>query len=239
MPTAAVQTGEQVQALFDRIAPHYDGLNQTLSLGLHHVWKAMAVGWVDPPRGGQVLDVCCGSGDLAFHLARRVGVTGSVTGLDFSAQLLALAAQRGSLRHPLHHFNWIPGDALALPFEEDSFDGATMGYGLRNVTDIPLALRELWRVLRTGSRVAILDFHRPEVPVLRAFQAFYLQNLVVPLAAQLGAKEDYTYILPSLEGFPTGSQQVSLAQDAGFKSCQFFPLLGGLMGILVAQKQGS
>ncbi len=236
MPTATIQTPEQVRALFDQIAPHYDALNQVLSLGLHQIWKGIAVRWLDPPLGGQMLDLCCGSGDLAFELARRVGRRGSVVGLDFSAQLLAIAERRGSLSYPGHHLRWIQGDALAVPFDPQQFDGLTMGYGLRNLTDMPQAWREMQRVLKPGARAVILDFQRPEDPWLRAFQAFYLQQVVVPMATSLGLKDEYAYILPSLEAFPDGIRLCQLAVEAGFTTAKYLPLSGGLMGLVIAQK---
>ena len=236
MPTASIQTAEQVQALFNQIAPHYDALNQVLSLGLHQVWKGMAVRWLDPPIGGQGLDICCGSGDLAFQLARRVGRQGRVIGLDFSAQLLQIAAQRGSLSYPGHDLRWVQGDALLLPFADQQFDVVTMGYGLRNVTNIPQALSEIYRVLKPSGRAAILDFQIPPDPWLQSFQQAYLDQVVVPFAAQRGLREEYAYIMPSLATFPSGIQQCELASEAGFSSSHFRPLMAGMMGLVIARR---
>ncbi len=236
MPTSSIQTAAQVRDLFDQIAPHYDVLNQVLSLGLHQVWKGMAVGWLDPPVGGQGLDICCGSGDLAFQMARRVGRQGRVIGLDFSAQLLQIAARRGSLSYPGHTLQWVQGDALALPFEDQQFDGVTMGYGLRNVTDIPQALSEIYRVLKPGGRAAILDFQIPPDPWLQSFQEVYLDRVVVPFAAQRGLREEYAYIMASLTTFPSGIQQCELATKAGFSSSHFRPLMAGMMGLVIASR---
>lgn len=224
---------EEIQALFDRIAPHYDSLNDGLSLGLHRIWKKMAVKWCAPPQGGTCLDVCCGSGDLARLLAEAVGATGQVYGLDFAAAQLAIARQRTPANAPI---TWLEGDALALPFDDNQFDGITMGYGLRNVVDIPGALQELYRVLKPGARVAILDFNRPTHPALQAFQRWYLDTLVVPIASQFGLRDDYAYIFPSLERFPTGPEQRELARQAGFGDGVHYAIAHGLMGVLVATK---
>ncbi|TVQ56918.1 MAG: bifunctional demethylmenaquinone methyltransferase/2-methoxy-6-polyprenyl-1,4-benzoquinol methylase UbiE [Spirulina sp. DLM2.Bin59] len=230
-----VQTPEAdaVQALFNRIAPVYDDLNHQLSWGLHRVWKKMAVKWAAPHRGDRALDLCCGSGDLAFLLAEEVGPGGEVVGVDFSVAQLAVAAKRGGDGYP--QITWQEGDALAIPACDDQFDCATLAYGLRNVTDIPRCLAELHRVLKPGGRVAILDFHRPQNPWIQQFQTWYLDQVVLPTATAFDLKEDYAYIAPSVERFPTGAEQICLARAAGFAQATHYPIFGGMMGVLVAQ----
>ncbi|MGD1903032.1 MAG: bifunctional demethylmenaquinone methyltransferase/2-methoxy-6-polyprenyl-1,4-benzoquinol methylase UbiE [Geitlerinemataceae cyanobacterium] len=232
-------TPDRVQSIFNHIAPVYDNLNDRLSGGLHHIWKQMAVGWSRAQPGDRALDVCCGSGDLAFVLAEAVGKSGSVTAVDFSCQLLDAARDRAQLELPASAIDWLEGDALALPFEADCFDAATMGYGLRNLTDIPQGLRELHRVLKPGATVAILDMHRPSSPVFRAIQDWYLDALVVPAATELGVKSEYEYIAPSIDRFPTGDEQVRLAREAGFDRAVHYTTIGGMMGFLVATKRGT
>jgi demethylphylloquinol methyltransferase len=226
----------EIRAIFDRIAPVYDRLNDRLSLGQHRIWKLMAVKWSEAKLGSKALDVCCGSGDLALLLAKRVGNTGQVTGLDFACEQLAIAKQRQMVQCPTVPMNWLEGDALALPFENNQFDCATMGYGLRNVTNIPLSLEELLRVLKPGGKAAILDFHRPDAGYMQLFQEWYLANIVVPMAEDMGMKEEYAYINPSVERFPTGSEQIELARTVGFSQAVHYPLMGGMMGILVLTK---
>lgn len=233
MAADASPTAEQVQAIFDRIAPVYDRLNQELSWGLHQVWKQMAVQWSGLGPGDRGLDVCCGSGDVALRLAAAVGPTGQVVGLDFSAEQLVVARHRG--RHAPAPLTWDQGDALALPYADASFDGATMAYGLRNLTDIPQGLAELRRVLKPGKAAAILDFHRPTSALMQRFQGWYLDTIVVPTATRLGLSDEYAYIAPSVDRFPQGPQQVELAQAAGFVSAVHYPIAGGLMGVLVAR----
>ncbi|EFN54843.1 hypothetical protein CHLNCDRAFT_48897 [Chlorella variabilis] len=227
--------------LFNTIAPVYDQLNDQLSLGLHRVWKRMTVKWSGAATGGRALDVCCGSGDLAFRLAEAVGPSGSVVGLDFSANMLADAARRQQQRQqtlgPAYNMEWVQGDAMQLPFEAGSFDAATMGYGLRNVADRPAALRELHRVLRPGCSVAILDFNNAaDNAVVDAAQAWFLEQLVVPAARSLGVAEEYEYLRPSIQRFPSGPQQEVLARQAGFATAVHYPIAFGLMGCLVATK---
>lgn len=225
----------EIRDLFDRIAPVYDQLNNGLSLGQHRIWKRMALKWSAAAEGDIALDLCCGSGDLAQLLARQVGATGQVYGVDFSSALLAIAEQRIKNQYPPLPIRWVEANALDLPFADHYFDAATMGYGLRNVTDIPRCLSELYRVLKPGAKAAILDFHRPKQPLMRAFQQWYLENAVVPAAERLGLTEEYAYIAPSLERFPTGREQVSLAQKAGFTATHY-PIAGGMMGVLVVNK---
>jgi demethylphylloquinol methyltransferase len=233
--TSSVQPeADRIRQLFDRIAPQYDQMNQDMSLGLHQVWKQMAVHWSGAAEGMTCLDLCCGSGDLALLLARQVGVTGQVTGADFSRQQLTVAAQKNPYLQD--RLSWVEADALALPFEGDRFDAATMAYGLRNLTDIPQGLRELRRVLKPGAKAAILDFHRPTNPLINRFQQWYLETIVVPTAQRFDLTEEYAYIGPSVDRFPLGPEQVALAKAAGFTHAVHYPIAGGMMGILVTSK---
>lgn len=227
---------EQIRLLFDRIAPVYDQLNNWLSLGQHRVWKQMAVKWSHPPRGGTCLDLCCGSGDLALMLAQVVGPTGHVYGVDFSSAQLAVAEQRSQISGRNSVIAWLEADALDLPFADQTFDAITMGYGLRNVTDIPACLREISRVLKPGCKAAILDFHQPQNPWMQAFQQWYLKTLVVPAAAHFGLTQEYAYLGPSLERFPPGPEQVKLGYQAGFREATHYAIAGGMMGVLVLKR---
>lgn len=235
-PLSLSAEAAHIRSLFNQIAPVYDQLNDWLSLGLHRVWKQMAVQWANPQPGATCLDLCCGSGDLARRLARAVGSAGHVYGADFSPAQLAIAqqlAQASTLPLPI---TWVEADALNLPFDDNFFDAATMGYGLRNVTDISRCLQELHRVLKPGAAIAILDFHRPSTATMQQFQQWYLDQVVVPISEQFQLKEEYAYISPSLERFPIGSEQVRLAQQVGFTTAIHYPILGGMMGVLVAHK---
>ncbi|MGK7902817.1 MAG: bifunctional demethylmenaquinone methyltransferase/2-methoxy-6-polyprenyl-1,4-benzoquinol methylase UbiE [Hormoscilla sp.] len=226
----------QVRVLFDRIAPVYDQLNDWFSLGQHRIWKHMTLKWCQAKASDVCLDLCCGSGDMALLLAGQVGASGRVYGVDFAPQLLAIAQERCDRLYPKPDICWVEADVLNLPFSDNFFDAATMSYGLRNVTDIPGCLGELHRVLKPGASAAILDFHRPRQPAARAFQQWYLDNIVVPVAQQLGLSEEYAYIAPSLDRFPNGTEQVSLARQAGFAIATHYPIASDLMGVLVVKK---
>lgn len=232
-----INNSTEVQAIFNRIAPVYDQLNDALSLGLHKIWKQMAVMWSEANDGDTCLDLCCGSGDLAWMLAKWAGNQGLVYGVDFSVQQLAIARNRKSpLFGQISPINWVEADALNLPFADNYFDCATMGYGLRNVPDIPRCLQELYRVLKPNSKAAILDMHRPSASLVRSFQQWYLDTVVVPVARNMELTQEYAYISPSLTKFPTGLEQIKLAYQAGFVNAKHYPIAGGMMGILVITK---
>ncbi|NJL69831.1 MAG: class I SAM-dependent methyltransferase, partial [Microcoleus sp. SM1_3_4] len=166
----------------------------------------------------------------------QAGPTGCVFGADFSAAQLEIARQRDRpFMTSTSPISWVEADALDLPFADNYFDCATMGYGLRNVTDIPRCLRELHRVLKPGRTAAILDLHRPSNSLMRSFQQLYLDTLVVPAASQFGMTEEYAYINPSLDKFPIGPEQVELALNAGFATASHYPIAGAMMGVLVVE----
>lgn len=228
---------EAVRELFERIAPRYDQLNDLLSLGQHRLWKRQAVAWLQPRPGQRLLDLCCGTGDLALILAEKVRPGGYVLGLDAAQTPLEVASRRASAR-PWLTLHWQQGDALATELADASQDGAVMAYGLRNLADPAAALRELRRLLRPGARAAVLDFNRPDpdggMPALVAaqFQRFYLRQLVVPTARLAGLPQEYAYLEASLERFPLAAEQVQLARLAGFQQVSHRPLAAGLMGML-------
>ncbi|GAB4826250.1 hypothetical protein Ancab_009115 [Ancistrocladus abbreviatus] len=226
------------QALFNRMAPVYDNLIDLLSLGQHRVWKRMAVSWSGAKKGDCVLDLCCGSGDLAFLLSDKVGIHGKVIGLDFSKKLLQIALSRKNLRLKASYKNieWVEGNALDLPFCDDYFDAITMGYGLRNVVDKEKAVAEMFRVLKPGSKVSVLDFNKSNQPITSLFQEWMIDNVVVPVGSSYGLAEECKYLKSSIQEFLTGEELEQLAVTAGFSNAKFYEIAGGLMGNLVAMR---
>ncbi len=227
----------KIRNIFNQIAPVYDNINDWLSFGQHHIWKEMTVKWSKAKPGDIALDICCGSGDITKKLAAKVGKIGQVYGVDFAQEMLAIARTKQQNSYYYNYdIQWIKADVLNLPFADNYFNCVTMGYGLRNVSNIPQCLTEINRVLKPGSMAAILDFHKPDNLIMTEFQKWYLQNLVVPIAEQFGVKEEYAYINPSLDRFPIGLKQVELAYQVGFNHAIHYPLIGGMMGVLVITK---
>jgi demethylphylloquinol methyltransferase len=226
----------QVQALFDRIAPIYDQLNAWLSLGQHRVWKQMAIQWADPKLNGINVDLCCGSGDLTLMTARTLRGQGKVIGIDFSERQLEVAKTRAEFLPWSDALQWIESDVLTLPLPDRSVDAITMGYGLRNVVDIPTALGEIYRVLKPGANAAILDFNRPTSEAMQQFQRWYLRQIVVPIAGCFDLTEEYAYLETSIARFPTGPEQIQLAAQAGFENARHYAIAADTMGILVITK---
>ncbi|VAH49444.1 unnamed protein product [Triticum turgidum subsp. durum] len=220
---------DERQALFSRIAPVYDHLNDVLSLGQHRTWKRICVSWSKAKRGDRVLDLCCGSGDLAFLLSQKVGLDG---------EQLQTAASRQDQRWKACYKNikWIEGDALDLPFTDRYFDAVTVGYGLRNVVDRPKAMQEILRVLKPGSRASVLDFNKSSSIFTASLQSWAIDNVVVPLASSYGLTEEYKYLKSSISQYLTGEELEKLAKEAGFSSAKHYELGGGLMGNLVATR---
>lgn len=207
---------DAVQTMFDRIAPVYDVMNRVMTGGLDVRWRRLAAGAVVRP-GDHVLDAACGTGDLALS-DRRAGAA-QVTGLDFSEQMLARARRKGPA------LEWVQGDLLALPFDAATFDAATVGFGIRNVADLELSLRELRRVLRPGGRLAILEITQAR-GVLRPFFSLWFDRVVPVLGKLLPGGAAYTYLPASVRRFPAAEELAELMRGAGFGEVRF-RLLGG------------
>jgi demethylmenaquinone methyltransferase / 2-methoxy-6-polyprenyl-1,4-benzoquinol methylase len=215
---------EGVQTMFDRIAPVYDVMNRVMTAGLDQRWRRATVRAVVQP-GDRVLDAACGTGDLAI-IAAKAGAT--VTGLDFSEKML----ERARRKRP--ELDWIQGDLLALPFEDDTFDAATVGFGVRNVADLPGSIAELRRVLRPGGRLGILEITRPRGP-LRFFYSLWFDRIVPLLGKVLPGGEAYTYLPASVRRFP-GPDDLA-AQMAGFRDVDYRLFAGGIVALHTGVKE--
>jgi demethylmenaquinone methyltransferase / 2-methoxy-6-polyprenyl-1,4-benzoquinol methylase len=206
---------DAVRTMFDRIAPVYDAMNRVMTAGLDVRWRRLTAE-AAVRRGDRVLDAACGTGDLA--IADVKAGAGKVTGLDFSEQMLARARRKAPLE-------WIRGDMLALPFADGTFDAATVGFGVRNVADLELALRELRRVLRPGGRLAILEITQPR-GAMRPFYSLWFDTIVPLLGKVLPGGSAYTYLPASVKRFPTAERLAALLRECGFGEVRF-RLLGG------------
>ncbi|KAG1342859.1 2-phytyl-1,4-beta-naphthoquinone methyltransferase, chloroplastic [Cocos nucifera] len=237
-PRGRVRCSAEHQGLFSRIAPVYDKLNDVLSLGQHLIWKRMSVSWTGAKRRDRVLDLCCGSGDLAFLLSQKVGPDGEVSAVDFSKDQLLIATARQDLYWKACYKNikWIEGDALDLPFADSYFDAITVGYGLRNVLDKQKAMKEIFRILKPGSRVSMLDFNKSSSSLITQSQEWMIDNVVVPIASNYGLSKEYRYLKASIAEYLTGKELEKLAKEVGFSEAKHYEIAGGLMGNLVASR---
>jgi demethylmenaquinone methyltransferase / 2-methoxy-6-polyprenyl-1,4-benzoquinol methylase len=209
-------TPDGVRLMFDRIAPVYDVMNRVMTAGLDRRWRRLTVGAV-VRSGDTVLDACCGTGDLALA-AERAGAK-RVVGLDFSPRMLERARRKSA------SVTWIEGDLLALPFDGEAFDAATVGFGVRNVADLELALRELRRVLRHGGRLGVLEITRPR-GLLRPFFELWFDRIVPLLGQLLPGGKAYTYLPASVRRFPDADELARLLERLGFEDVSY-RLLGG------------
>ena len=219
-----------VNRMFDRIAGVYDRMNGTMTAGLDRRWRERAADRAELRPGERALDVCCGTGDLALELAARVGPDGSVTGCDFSEPMLAIARHKAEAAGAANvGFEW--ADALALPYEDASFDAVTVGFGVRNFADLEQGLGELARVLRPGGRLVILEITQPQRPPLSWFFSLWFDRVVPLLGTAAGDREAYTYLPESVKRFPDPHRLAELVAAADIERIRYLVLAGGIIAI--------
>ena len=211
---------QQVRAMFDRIAGVYDLMNSVMTAGLHHEWRERAADLADVGPGASVLDVATGTGDLAVVMERRVGPSGRVVGSDFSEGMLELARRKSDT------IEFELGNALGLPYSDDDFDAATVGFGARNFSDLRAGLAEMARVVRPGGRVVVLDFTTPTRPPLSWFFNLWFDRIVPLLGRVLPGGRAYAYLPASVRRFPGAEELVAVLERTGFEQVRF-RLLGG------------
>jgi demethylmenaquinone methyltransferase/2-methoxy-6-polyprenyl-1,4-benzoquinol methylase len=212
---------DAVRSMFDRIAPVYDAMNRVMTMGLDLRWRRLGARAVVRP-GDSVLDAACGTGDFAVADLRAGAAR--VVGLDFSPRMLERARRKAP------QVEWVEGDLLALPFADAAFDAATVGFGVRNVADLELALRELRRVVRPGGRVAILEITRPRGP-LRPFYSLWFDRAVPLLGKALPGGDAYTYLPASVRRFPAADALAALMREAGFAEVRYRLLAGSIVAL--------
>jgi demethylmenaquinone methyltransferase / 2-methoxy-6-polyprenyl-1,4-benzoquinol methylase len=215
-----------VRSMFDRIAPVYDAMNRTMTAGLDRRWRRLTAEATVRP-GDFVLDACCGTGDLAIAAARRGG---KVTGLDFSPAMLERARRKAP------QIEWIEGDLLSLPFGDESFDSATVGFGVRNVEDLGRSIEELRRVLRPGGRLGILEITRPR-GLLAPFYRLWFDGVVPLLGKLLPGGSAYTYLPASVRRFPGPQELAAMIETAGFRNVRVRLLAGGIIALHTAEAE--
>jgi demethylmenaquinone methyltransferase / 2-methoxy-6-polyprenyl-1,4-benzoquinol methylase len=215
---------DAVRTMFDGIAPVYDVMNRFMSAGLDQRWRRITAESVVRP-GDDVLDACCGTGDLALA---ALGAAGRVTGLDFSERMLERAVRKSS------SVEWMRGDALDLPFPDHCFDAVTVGFGVRNLEDLGRGLREFHRVLRPGGRLAVLEITPPR-GLLAPFYRLWFDGLV-PLAGRLlPGGSAYAYLPASVRRFPGPPELAELMRRVGFEPVAYRLFAGGIVALHVGE----
>lgn len=232
--TGGARKRAYVQEMFGDIAPRYDLLNHLLSLNLDRRWRRRAVdrlGWETNPAG-TYLDLCAGTLDLAAELGNRPGFRGRVIGADFVQAMLVRGAGKSGRVVPCN------ADALSLPFEDGAFDGATVGFGVRNLMDLDAGLAEAARVLRSGARLVILEFTTPGWQPLRGFYFAYFRYLLPTIGRFVSKHRDaYSWLPESVLAFPAPAELAARMERAGFREVAFHRLLGGICAIHVGTKR--
>jgi demethylmenaquinone methyltransferase / 2-methoxy-6-polyprenyl-1,4-benzoquinol methylase len=225
---------EQVRGMFDRIAGVYDLMNSAMTAGLHHEWRQRAVERAEVGPGSDALDVCCGTGDLALELRRRIGPDGRVVGCDFSEPMLELARRKSGDEGLPVEFGW--ADALDLPYGDASFDAVTIGFGARNLADLERGISEMTRVLRPGGRLVILEITRPHRQPLAGFYSLWFDRLVPVLGSLAGDPEAYSYLPDSVRSFPEPERLAAMLDAASLGRIRWLLLAGGIVAIHSATK---
>lgn len=228
----------QVRAMFDRIAGVYDRLNSVMTAGLHHRWRGRAVELAQVGPDSVVLDVATGTGDLAFALARAIGAdgSGSVVGADFSEQMLSLARRKseaGVAGPDAAPVRFEQANALLLPHATDEFDAATVGFGVRNFSDLDQGLRELARVVRPGGHVVILEMTTPQRPPLALFFRLWFDRVVPQLGRLAGDADAYTYLPNSVRRFPGPEELAARMAAVGLGDIRYVLTAGGIIALHV------
>jgi demethylmenaquinone methyltransferase/2-methoxy-6-polyprenyl-1,4-benzoquinol methylase len=220
----------QVRTMFDRIAGVYDVMNTAMTAGMHHRWRARTADRAELTPGDAALDACCGTGDLALELAGRVGPEGTVVGCDFSEAMLELARRKATDRGVSQaRFEW--ADALELPYEDGSFDAATVGFGMRNLADLEQGLHELNRVLKPGGRLVILEITQPRRRPLSSFYSLWFDRIVPMLGRVAGDTGAYSYLPESVKRFPHPEDLAAMMDAAGIQRIRWLLLAGGIIAI--------
>lgn len=232
-PVSQQEKAGYVRNMFDGIAHRYDLLNTILSAGMHDRWRKFATRCAALYPGDNALDLCTGTGSWTPYLRNAVGPAGLVIGLDFSIEML----HNGSRRFAKNDTLCVQADAVVLPFTSDTFNAATIGFGIRNVADIPGSLREIARVLKPGGRLVILEFADPHPGLFKEFYSFYSQYIMPNIGGMVsGSKDAYTYLPASVERFASREDLAGMMKAAGLDEIRYIDLMNGLVCVHVGVK---
>ncbi|MEY8098059.1 bifunctional demethylmenaquinone methyltransferase/2-methoxy-6-polyprenyl-1,4-benzoquinol methylase UbiE [Falsihalocynthiibacter sp. S25ZX9] len=220
-----------VHGVFTNVASKYDVMNDAMSMGIHRIWKEAMMDWLAPRAGQKLLDVAGGTGDVSFKFLKRAGY-GHATVCDMTEGMLVAGAQRKEAIERADELDWVVGDAMALPFPSNTFDVYTISFGIRNVTRIPDALAEAYRVLRPGGRIMVLEFSQLPNELMQKAYDLYSFN-VIPKMGKLIANdsESYQYLVESIRNFPDQETFASMIRNAGFENVKYRNLSMGIAAL--------
>ena len=233
------KSNQRVQRMFGQIASNYDRMNHLLSMNVDRYWRWRTVRKVAPQNDSPILDVCSGTGDLAFAYCRKAGDGVQVVGADFTRQMLQISEQKKQRKSLYKNVRFVEADAQYLPFEDDTFQIVSVAFGLRNIADTDRGLQEMTRVCKPGGRIAVLEFSKPGWQPFKAFYGFYM-NRILPRIGQFFARNEedaYAYLPESVSEFPDGQQLVDRMHANGLVNGKYYSLTGGIATLYVAEKQ--
>jgi len=220
-----------VHGVFSRVASKYDIMNDVMSVGIHRLWKDAMMDWLAPRPGQRLLDVAGGTGDVAFRFLRRAPGASAVV-CDMTEPMLVEGRKRAEAERLHDHLDWVVGDAMALPFPDNSFDVYTISFGIRNVTHIDKALSEAYRVLKPGGRLMVLEFSQIPNDLLQKAYDLYSYN-VIPVMGQIiaGDRPSYQYLVESIRKFPDQETFAAMIRAAGFGMVKYRNLSLGIAAL--------
>lgn len=221
----------RVQGVFSSVANKYDIMNDVMSVGIHRIWKDAMMDWLAPRAGQKLLDVAGGTGDISFRFLKRAG-SGHATVLDLTEPMLVEGRKRAEAASLSDSLEWVVGDAMALPFEDNTFDVYTISFGIRNVTRPQKALEEAYRVLKPGGRLMVLEFSQIPNDMMQKAYDLYSFN-VIPRMGQLIANDadSYQYLVESIRKFPDQETFLGMVRDAGFENAKYRNLTMGIAAL--------
>ncbi|WP_174613606.1 demethylmenaquinone methyltransferase [Virgibacillus ihumii] len=228
---------ERVHHVFEKIYNNYDSMNSIISFKRHKAWRRDVMKRMNVSEGASALDVCCGTGDWAFSMAKATGNKGKVIGIDFSSNMLSVAREKNK-NIQYEQLSFVHGNAMNLPYDANSFDYVTIGFGLRNVPDYMTVLREMYRVVKPGGKVVCLETSQPTMLGFRQGYYFYFR-FIMPLIGRLFAKsyKEYAWLHESAKNFPDKKELKEMFLDAGFSQVQVKSYTGGVAAMHLGEKK--
>ena len=227
----AAEKAGKVQGVFNSVAAKYDVMNDIMSIGIHRIWKEAMMDWLAPRCGQTLIDVAGGTGDVSFKFLNRAG-SGHATVLDLTENMLIEGRKRAEASEMEQSLDWLVGDAMALPFADNSFDVYTISFGIRNVTRPDDALREAFRVLRPGGRLMVLEFSQIPVPLVQKAYDLYSFNIIPAIGKMIANDRDsYQYLVESIRKFPDQEMFLNMIRSAGFENVSYRNLSLGIAAL--------